>query len=141
MRYIKALFFLSLLILPACYQIPTRSGYQYQMQFWNGQSVDQLISSWGPPTTEYPLTNGGRVLQYEKVRKVRVNNSSRHTFHHGMLDPDPFSDDVTVIVDMPEQPVYEERKCITRFTVDPNHIILYSNFEGRDCKDYGPSSS
>jgi hypothetical protein len=34
------------------------------MDSWIGQHRDDLIRSWGPPSQEVPLSNGGKILSY-----------------------------------------------------------------------------
>jgi hypothetical protein len=36
------------------------------MDSWKGHDRDDLLRSWGPPTQETPLSNGGHILSYRR---------------------------------------------------------------------------
>ena len=60
---------LGALVLSAC---ATTSGYEAVLQTWIGDTSDHLVSAWGPPQSEYPLSNGGKVLVYTRSRSAVI---------------------------------------------------------------------
>ena len=65
----------------------TTKGYQEVLETWVGSSADDLVSSWGPPTSVYELSNGGKVIQYNRSNTGQVGGytyqSPETTYHNG----------------------------------------------------------
>lgn len=102
---------LYLLVITGC---ATTGGYEKNLQSWVGAHSDELVSSWGPPTRERPLSGGGQVLEYSR------GGSSRQTLICHPSRPACFSNDVYL-------------SCTTRFRTDSSGIITNWVWEGNDC--------
>ena len=53
----------------------TTANYEKVLSSWVGNNADNLVSSWGPPESSYPLSDGGRVLQYSNQRNIQQANA------------------------------------------------------------------
>ena len=64
----------STLILTAC---ATTANYEKLLNTWVGNHIDNLVSSWGPPQSSYPLSDGGRVIEYTSSRNIQIGGYRR----------------------------------------------------------------
>lgn len=55
---------LAALAIAGCASIETKTSA------WHGQSLDDLILSWGPPATTQPTKEGGKVVSYAHTHSV-----------------------------------------------------------------------
>lgn len=135
------LLLLSLVLLGGC---KTTEGYRILCDSWIGEHSDKLLSIWGPPQNEYPLSDGGKVLEYIRTRNVQTGGYSYQvpqTTIHQELSPWGLHQGTSTTYVEKDVPVQNLTfKCITRFTVDEVGIIKAWSFEGNDCKALPPSS-
>src|SRR3546814_14834698 len=68
MRRIRVLLISTAFILLA--GCATTENYERILQQWVGAHADRLVTAWGPPDSQYTLSDGGRVLQYSRRRLV-----------------------------------------------------------------------
>ena len=64
----RKLAFVLAFILAGC---GTTANYEKILNSWVGTAADNLVMRWGPPSNSYPLSNGGRVLEYSNQRNIQ----------------------------------------------------------------------
>ena len=129
----------------------TTEGYKKVANSWVGNHVDNLITSWGPPSGIYPLSNGGQVLQYSRQRNVQVGGITyavpQTTYENGRVNAYSnsgssayanYSGRTTTYVNQTTPVENIEMQCVTRFTIDSTGIIRNWAFEGNDCRAKAP---
>ena len=47
---------------------------------WIGASEDQLVSTWGVPTSTYKLNNGFKLIEYKRLTGIYGQNHCTRTF-------------------------------------------------------------
>ncbi len=52
------------------------------MSSWMGHNVNDLIASWGPPSTVLSDGNGGQILAYDQSRQFVTQGSSSTTVNY-----------------------------------------------------------
>src|SRR3546814_10352470 len=123
MRRIRVLLISTAFILLA--GCATTENYERILQHWVGAHADRLVTAWGPPDSQYTLSDGSRVLQYSRRRLVDYG---------GNYFPEPvFVDGRTLWLPSWDPTYIVARVCITRFTVDPQGIVREWRWEGNDC--------
>lgn len=128
----------------------TTANYEKVLSSWVGRHVDHLVSSWGPPYSSYPLSDGGKVLEYTSQRNVQIGGytytTPQTTYHTGSANAygkggsayGTYSGTSTTYVQQ-QTPIQNITKiCKTRFTVSPQGIITNWAWHGNDCKAKAP---
>jgi hypothetical protein len=128
----------------------TTENYQKILRSWVGVHSDRLIMNWGPPTATYPLSNGGKVLEYNKEKNFQMGGDTisvpQTTYHSGNINTygvgnsqhGTYSGSSTTYVQQ-TTPVHNITwKCVTRFTVNEEGIITSWAHEGNHCKAFDP---
>ncbi len=60
----------------------TSSKMNEVMSSWMGHNVNDLIASWGPPSTVLSDGNGGQILAYDQSRQFVTQGSSSTTVNY-----------------------------------------------------------
>lgn len=123
----------------------TTSNYENILISWVGSNVDNLLMTWGPPASSYPLSNGGRVLEYNRQRNVQVGGytttvpqttyNSGNANVYGPTGPayGTYSNTSTTYVQQTSPTYNIAKQCITRFTVNSEGTITNWTWQGNDC--------
>lgn len=98
--------------------------YQSMLNTWEGEHVDKLVIAWGPPTNSFPLTDGGKVLEYTRQRVQEGRGGG------AMLLPLGTGAILTPIGKRKDKHFI----CVTRVHVDGFNIIAGLTYQGNDCK-------
>jgi hypothetical protein len=130
----------------------TTANYEKILDSWKGSNVDNLVMRWGPPASSYPLSNGGKVLEYQNRRNVQIGGytttTPQTTYNNGVVNTygnngaaayGNYSGTSTTYVQSTTPIQNIEMQCITRFTVDPNGTIINWAWQGNDCKAKDPA--
>lgn len=124
----------------------TTANYERILSSWVGTTTDNLVMLWGPPSNSYPLSNGGRVLEYSNQRNIQLggytttvpqttySSGNVNVYGSGGCAYGNYSGISTTYVQktVPVQNI--AMQCITRFTVDAQGIIRNWAWQGNDCK-------
>jgi len=129
----------------------TTENYEKLLNTWIGDSADNLVSSWGPPTSSYPLSNGGKVMEYVRARTVQTGGYSysvpQTTYQSGSTSIygsgggyayGTYSGTSTTNVQKMVPVTTLNYWCKTRFTVDNNNRITTWRWEGNNCRARAP---
>ena len=133
----------------------TTANYEKVLNSWLGSHVDRLVSTWGPPSNSYELSDGSRVLEYVSQRNTQVGGytytTPQTTYHsgtetvygnYGGYAQGNYQGTSTTYVQR-QTPVYNVHTyCITRFTTSPSGVITRWAHEGNACRanDPGPTT-
>lgn len=140
-------FVVLLLVLSGC---ATTANYENILNSWTGSNVDNLVMQWGPPSNSYPLSNGGRVLEYSNQRNIQIGGYTttvpQTTYNSGNADVYgtggsayvTYSGSSTTYVQETTPVQNIAMQCITRFTVNAQGIITNWAWQGDDCKAMEP---
>jgi hypothetical protein len=140
--------FLALSLLSSC---ATTAGYEAMLNTWVGDSEDNLVSKWGPPQSSYPLSNGGRVLQYGRSGNIVIPGMTTYqpvtTYNSGTVSGyntdggyvnGPYNGTATTYVPQTSEPIVIPQRCTTRFTVNSDGRITTWSWEGNACRAVAP---
>jgi hypothetical protein len=121
----------SSLMISAC---ATTANYEKILTTWVSQPADKLIMAWGPPQSSYTLSDGGRVIEYQRQGTAYM---PRSTPQYGTVwgsggTMGTYSGAGTTYV-----PV--QQWCKTRFTVNPQGYIMNWQWEGNRCVAKAPT--
>ena len=128
----------------------TTANYEKILNSWVGTSVDNLVMQWGPPSNSYPLSNGGRVLEYDRQRTVQIggyttmvpettyNTGTVNAYGTGGSAYGNYSGMSTTYVPQTSPVQNIAMQCITRFTVNAQGIITNWAWQGNDCRALAP---
>jgi hypothetical protein len=114
MNHLKKLFVFSFafFLITAC---ATSSKYSEIVKSWEGNNINNLISSWGPPSDVYTMPNGNKMYTW-----LYTSNTLVTTNYNQWLNR------------------LETRQvqywCKTTFTADRNDIIINWVWEGNNCR-------
>ncbi|WP_350297087.1 hypothetical protein [Limnohabitans sp. Rim8] len=146
MKYLRILVLLSF-ALGGC---ATTANYEKLLKSWVGSNVDNLVMRWGPPANSYPLSSGGRVLEYSNQRNIQLggytttvpqttyNTGSANIYGTGGSAYGTYSGTSTTYVQKTTPVQNFAMQCITRFTVDAQGTITKWAWQGNDCKAMEP---
>jgi hypothetical protein len=120
-----------LLLLAACAAAgPSRQQlFQARMDAWVGQHADDLARSFGPPTSFYTLSDGGRVLQYAKS-ETNTSGGGSYTVNLPVQTP---SGTVTVPQQRTRPVVTTTTHCTLLFSISPAHVVESWKADGNAC--------
>ena len=142
MNLLRAFLVLSL-VLSGC---ATTANYEKILNSWVGSNVDNLVMRWGPPGNSYPLSNGGRVLEYSNQRNVQIggytttvpqttyNSGTANVYGTGGSAYGTYSGTSTTYVQKTTPVQNIAMQCVTRFTVNAQGVIMNWAWQGNDCK-------
>ena len=80
---------------------------------WVGRSQDEVVIGLGPPTEQFPITTGGRVLQYTKSETS--------------------SETTRCFIGCEYQTSNSTRSCVVRFVVDGTARVRSVAAQGNSC--------
>lgn len=136
------------IFLTAC---ATTANYEKILSSWVGKNADNLVSRWGPPESSYPLSDGGRVLQYSNQRNIQIGGYTttvpQTTYEDGTVNVygnggsayGNYSGTSTTYVQKTTPVQNIAMHCITRFTVNAQGVITRWAWQGNDCKVRAPN--
>ena len=112
MRQTKYLFIVLALLLTSCV---TSKKYTEKIKSWEGEDVNRLINSWGPPSDVFEMPNGNKMYTW-----LYVSNSLVTTNYNSYLNR------------------LESRQiqywCKTTFTANTKDVIINWRWNGNACK-------
>jgi hypothetical protein len=113
----------SLSLLPGC---ATTANYEATLKTWIGSTEDQLVSSWGPPTSTYE-TGNSKYLTYTRSSQGYIPGQapSYQTTYYGNTA-------YTTPVGGSEGFAYTAI-CKTTFTIQNDRIVNW-RWEGNSCR-------
>ena len=110
-------------------------NYKVIIDTWIGKHVDLLVQVWGPPTSEYTLSSGGKVIQYEKRGTLTIPSKSDLKMHTNYsMGSDGFMKPSFGYYNAQQPDTLVNVSCTTRFTVDTKGMILLGRWEGNYCR-------
>jgi hypothetical protein len=106
------LWFILLLLGTGC---ATTAQYERNLQSWLGHDVNHLISKWGPPSSDFALSNGNKIYTWvdHGANISYANYSPYANTAIGFTSP---------------------TSCKTSFTIDQNGRIIEWRYEGNNCR-------
>ena len=128
----------------------TTSGYEAVLETWGGDTTDHLVSVWGAPDQVYPLTNGGKVLQYTRSSQVVLPGITTYqpvtTYTSGDVTAfgpagtatGSYDGTSTTYVPHTSEPTVIPQQCTTRFTADATGRIVQWAWQGNACRAVAP---
>ena len=141
-----------LVVLLALTGCATTAGYEAILNSWVGDNVDHLISVWGPPASSYPLSNGGKVLQYSNQRNIQFGGYTTTTpvttyqngtvnayGNNGAYTTANYNGTSTTYVPQTTPVQNIAMSCVTRFTLDSRGTVTNWSWQGNDCRAHAPS--
>jgi hypothetical protein len=127
------------------------AGYEAVLRSWVGDSQDNLVSTWGNPDSQYPLSSGGRVLQYSRSASIMIPGQTAYqpvttyqsgtatlTSINGVTANGAYNGTSTTYVPHTSDPVIIAKNCTTRFTVDSSGLITNWAWQGSACLAVAP---
>ncbi len=129
----------------------TTANYERALNTWVGVNADNLVVSWGPPQNSYTLSDGGKVLEYDRQRSFQTgggtyttpvttyNSGNVNLYGGGGMVNGNYTGTSTTYVPQRAPVQTWNMRCITRFTVDSNNVIRHWTWEGNDCRAREPS--
>lgn len=97
------------------------------MQSWKGQNVDDVILAWGPPARTAELSNGTRVMEWEKQQRVYIPNNP--VSYNTITATNGATTSHTQTTSNPGGSV-AAWTCYRRFEVNRDNIVTGYSFEG-----------
>ena len=146
MKSLKLILFLSF-VLGGC---ETTANYEKVLQSWVGSNVDNLVMRWGPPANSYPVTSGGRVLEYSNQRTIQLGGQTttvpQTTYTSGTANiygtsgsaSGTYAGTSTTYVQKTAPVQNFAMQCTTRFTINAQGVITNWTWQGNDCKAMEP---
>jgi len=119
------------------YEKATTANYGKILETWMGSPVDNLVISWGPPQSQYELSDGGKVIEYFNSRSGTIGG---YTTNQPITTYN--SDGSTSTTHVPTtSPSYNvQYHCRTTFDVDKYGTIISWRWEGNSCIAHDPDS-
>ena len=140
-------FFVLLLMFAGC---ATTANYEKILRSYVGASVDKLVMRWGPPHNSYPLSNGGKMLEYSDQRNVQIggyattvpqttySSGTANVYGTGGSARGTYSGTSTTYVQTTTPVQNIAFRCTTRFTVNAQGVVTNWSWQGNDCKAMEP---
>lgn len=127
-----------LVVLGGC---ATNANFQKIMQSHMGDSEGQLISSMGPPQSSYALSDGSKILTYNRSGSYQiggqtsyqpVNSTTNGTISNGYRTSTYQA--TTTSYQPVQQPTYNiNTSCTVNFTVSAGGRVMAWNANGNNC--------
>jgi hypothetical protein len=130
----------------------TSANYETLLQSWVGSNADNLVMRWGPPGSSYPLSNGGKVLEYSNQRSIQLGgyattvpqttytSGTAKVYGTGGSSTGTYSETSTTYVQQTTPVQNIAMQCITRFTVNSQGTVTSWAWQGNDCKAMYPKA-
>jgi len=112
----KTFFKITFLVIIALtiFSCATTAKYEQRIKTWMGHDVNELITSWGPPSNVYTMPNGNKMYTWLRISETLV--TSNYNYFLNMT----LTNSVTYW-------------CKTTFTADRADKIINSIWEGNNC--------
>ena len=122
----------AMLLLGAC---TTTENYEKVLNSWVGANADDLAFQWGPPTSIYPKSDGGKIIEYVRTSSIKTGGYTyttpqTQTTYNNITGAAETS---TTYVQKTTPISTLDFWCKTRFDVDRNGRITQWKWEGNDC--------
>lgn len=145
----------SALVLAGC---ATTQGYEAILNTWVGDTSDHLVSVWGPPSQQYNLSGGGRVLEYSRSTEIvlpgtttyqPVTTTSSGTVaarstsmgsYDSVQTTGTYEGTSTTYVPQTTAPTHIPQNCVTRFTTDGSGRVVSWAWQGNACRAVPPKA-
>lgn len=122
--------------LTAC-TFPTQQAYRETVTTWVGRPLDQLALTWGVPDRSIDLSDGSRLIEYDR-QTVRYVPGMRYMDQVPVMVRDAQGRRrvtyATVWREGPSSTVFE--RCLTRFRIGRDSRVEEVAFEGPSCVAY-----
>ena len=137
----RALLTLAIVVLAGCAGFATREGLEQLLRSWEGSDVNELITSWGPPTRTDELPNGSKMYTYVRsgnyttptyVTPVRTTPSHTTVNVYGNTAYATTTPGVTTGGQVFGGQTYS-MYCSVSFTTDRSSRIVTWRYEGNAC--------
>lgn len=123
----KRLLILAILLITGC---ATTANYEKILQTWVGSPVDNLVRSWGPPQSQYELSDGGKVIEYSNSSTATMGG---YTTYQSVTTYNYDGTYSTSSVPTTTPTYNVQYSCRTIFDVDENGTITSWRWEGNNC--------
>lgn len=127
---------ISVTLLTGC---ATTANYERVLSSWVGSDADQLIRSWGPPSSTFPLSNGGQVFVYSRGRSSTYTTPMQVQQGPGMFIGNTYYPGQTTVTG--GQAYNIRHSCRTQFEVDSSNRIVSWRWEGNSCVAHAPKET
>lgn len=125
-----------LLALTAC-TFPTQQAYRETVTTWVGRPLDQLALTWGVPDRSIDLSDGTRLIEYDR-QTARYVPGMRYMDQVPVVVRDAQGRRrvtyATVWREGPSSTIVE--RCLTRFRIGRDNRVQEVAFEGPSCVAY-----
>jgi hypothetical protein len=141
-----AQFLISLVVMIGLSGCATTANYEKILNTGVGSPADNLIAPWGPPTSSYPLSDGGTILRYERhgnfVVPSQTYYSPQTTYHSGSVSSygnygsyryGNYQGTSTTYVPQTIPGYTVPLSCNTTFRIDGDGIIRSWQWQGNHC--------
>lgn len=124
----------------------TTAKYERVLNSWLGADSDRLVSAWGPPTSSYDLSNGGKVLEYVWQGNMQLGGYTytvpQTTYYNGNVNVygnrgfayGNYMGSSTTYVQQTSPTYNIPLSCTTLFTTNSAGIITNWRWQGNNCK-------
>jgi hypothetical protein len=124
----------------------TSANYEKMLNSWVGVNADNLAEVWGPPQNSYALSNGGKILEYDRRQAVQMGGFTYTTpvttFNSGNINvtggngmaTGTYNGYSTTYVERQTPIQTFQMTCDTRFTVNESNIITRWSYQGNACR-------
>jgi hypothetical protein len=100
-------------------------NYERVLRSWRGQTEQRLVVMWGEPHSIDETRDGKEVYIYSKSEKI-----AREVYIYAERDK---TAKARAIARARAGVRTGVRRCVTRFVIDDNNIIVKSSYEGDSC--------
>ena len=95
----------------------TTEKYTAKVNTWNGNDINRLITSWGPPSDVYAMPNGNKMYTWLRTSGTVVTSNYNYFLNQTVSHS-------------------SESWCKTTFTVNTSDIIIDNTWSGNACTSY-----
>ena len=95
----------------------TTEKYTQRVNTWNGEDINKLITSWGPPSDVYTMPNGNKMYTWLRTGGTVVTSNYNYFLNQTTSNS-------------------VEYWCKTTFTVNRAGVIIDNTWNGNACLSY-----
>ena len=95
----------------------TTEKYTAKVNTWNGNDINRLITSWGPPSDVFTMPNGNKMYTWLRTSGTVVRSNYNYFLNQTVSNS-------------------TEYWCKTTFTVNASDIIIDNTWTGNACVAY-----
>lgn len=134
-----------LLAVVGCETVPyeeRKAGYEARLWSFVGGNVDALVLAFGPPTEQFDLSQGGRMLQWSESR-TQTSGGDSYTTYDTVRSTRQIRDNdgtVRVVEDSVQVPVTRTNPistntyaCTVRWRIRPDNMVDSFTWQGNSC--------